>query len=465
MSILNFHGHRLFHHPLRTEAARVDLGRDPVLRVLLRLSAPAMINMFFQNLYSLVDTVFVSWVDTTALAALALAVPVSYVALSLAKGVGGGTTALMSQARGQGQDDRAAALSRAALPLILLVLAPFLVLVVPGPSKAVFRALGAQGQVEAEAYRYAVWMALSFPLLGYVTVCESVFMSHGDARTPMKAMILGNVVNIVLDPLFIFGLGLGVAGASMTTLVGWLLTAAYLNRQLRRHHMVRPGIALQPGTAERWRKIGALGAIIALSMIISPLSLGVINRILAGFGPAAVGAWGIMSRTELMIVLPLFGLSSSLIPYMGYNLGRRRYDRIREGVALALKLGLTAMIAAAIALFLFAGHILVLFQLEPHVLALARTAVRCSALGLPFWVLEVVLYGVAQGLEHPKFTLGMSVFRMLGARLPLALAFAGLWGARGVFVSHPVSIVLGSLLAVLLLHRLLSRTRRETGLR
>lgn len=444
-------------------ALPVDLGRDPVRRILIRLSGPAMLSMFFQNLYSLVDTVFVSWVSTTALAALTLAVPVGYIALALAKGVGAGTTALMSHASGSAQSDEVKALARAALPLILLVLAPLLLLAVPGPSKAVFRVLGARGELETEVYRYAVWMALSFPLMGYVTICEAVFMSHGDTRTPMKAMILGNMANIALDPVFIFGLNMGVQGAAVATFLGWTLSAGFLWLHLRRQGMVRPSVSFQPGMLGRWMKIGALGSIIAVSMLISPVSLSILNKILAGFGPAAVGAWGVMSRMELMIVLPLFGLSSVLVPFIGFNLGRKDYGRIKEAVRLSTKLGLVVMAVASGLLLVFADKILILFQLEPHVLELGRFAVRCSALGLPFCVLEVVLIGVAQGLRHPKFALLLSAFRLLGARVPLAFLFAAEWGARGVYVSHAVAMVAGWIMAGFLTMRLLGKARQEIG--
>ena len=439
-----------------------DMGQGNVSSVLARLSGPAMTSMFFQNLYSLVDTLFVSWVSTTALAALSLAVPLTYIALALCRGVGSGTTALMSHGRGAGRTERVAALAGSALPLMLLVLAPLLILAVPAPCKAVFRLLGAHGDVEGEVYRYALWMALGFPLMGYVTICESIYMSHGDTRTPMKAMILGNLANLALDPVFIFSLGMGVEGASLATFIGWLLSAGFMGWQLgRQGGMIRPSIVINRDTLDLWRAIGALGSIIALTLLVQPVSFGVINKILADHSLAAVGAWNVMMRVELMIVLPLFGLSNALIPFMGYNLGQGDYGRIKTGVVYAIKFGLAVMAAASILLLVFVNEVLYIFRLDEQVFALSCFALRNSALGIPFFVFELVLMGVSQGLRHPKYSLLMNCFRLLIIRIPLALLFAAEWGARGVYVSHPTATVIASLLASVLLVHLLRKARKE----
>lgn len=439
----------------------LDLGRGKVLPVLVRLSAPAMISLFFQNLYTLVDTVFVSWVSTSALAALSLSVPIGYIALALAKGVGVGTTALMSHAIGGGLPKQAEGLGRAALPLMLLILAPLLVLMIPGPSHAIYRSLGATGSVVDESYRYAVWMALGFPLMGYVTVCESIFMSHGNTKTPMQAMILGNVVNLVLDPLFIFGLKLGVAGASLATLSGWLVSAGLLHRQMARHGLARPGPMVNKDTLVLWKNIGTLGVVVFISMVVSPVSLVVINKLLAGYGPAAVGAWSVMSRTELMVVLPMMGLSSALIPFMGYNLGRGDYQRIRQGMFAALKVSGLVMIVAGVLVFTFSDAILSIFRLEPHVFELARFAVRMSALAYPLIAVELVFNGMAQGLGRPKYSLFTNSLRLLGVRIPLAFLFAAHWGEKGVFLSHPIAIFLVALITATLLAHLVKTVASE----
>lgn len=431
------------------------MGKDPVSRVLLRLAVPAMVSLFFQNLYTLVDTIFVSWVSTASLAALSLSVPVGYVALALTRAVGVGATALMSHAEGGGRGSEAASLARAALPLMMLVLAPLLVLAVPGASHAVYRALGASGDVLDEAYRYAVWMALGFPVMGYVTVCESIFMSHGDAKSPMQAMIAGNLFNLVLDPLLIFGLGLGIQGASLATLGGWLLSAGILRWRLGRRGLVRPGIAFGGDTLALWRRIASLGGLVFLSLLVAPVSIAVINRLLAGFGPAAVGAWSVMSRTELMVVLPMVGLSNALVPFMGHNLGRHDKRRIREGMFRALGIGVGLMTVAGAAVFIFIDPILSVFRLEPDVFVLARFALRLSALAYPLVAVEMVFLGMTQGLKRPKYALMVNGLRMLVARVPMAFVFSAYWGSRGVFVSHPAAIYLGTALTAVLIGRLL----------
>gem|GEM_PF-5953891 len=156
-------------------AKTVDLGSGPIPRLILTLAVPAMISMFFQNLYAFIDTIFISWLGPVPLAAQAFSIPLFYIALSLGKGVQVGTATLISHARGSGDESQVGALARAALPLLLLLILPLFLLLIPRLSDLVFGLMGAKGLMLDQIYRYIFWLILGFPVMAYFMVCEAVF--------------------------------------------------------------------------------------------------------------------------------------------------------------------------------------------------------------------------------------------------------------------------------------------------
>jgi len=435
--------------------APVDMGQGRVLSVLLRLGGPAMVSMFFQNLYALVDTVFVSWLGTAELAALSLSVPLFYVALSLCKGLAVGATALMSHARGAGDRPGARGVARASLPLALLVLTPFCLLALPALNQPLFGLFGVDGEVLAATEQFVFWLAWTFPVMGFAMLCESIFLSHGDSRTPMLAMIAGNVVNIALDPLLIFTCKLGIAGASLASLIGWAVTGAILFAVLSRRGMDRPTLVGVRDSVRHWGGVVRLGFPVSLTMLIIPASTAGLNYVLAGFGPAFVGAWNLSSRMEQMLILPIYGLTCALIPFVGFNMGRGDMGRIREAVGLCVRVCYAVLVPAAALMGFFVHEVFALFNPGPEVAALATHAFRLALFGMVLAPVDLAVLGVAQGARRPGYSLFQGFVRLLVLRLPLAFLFGHFLGGKGVYLSHPVSLLASGLLGLYLLRRLL----------
>lgn len=433
----------------------VNMGEGRVLSVLFRLGGPAMLSLFFQNLYALADTVFVSRLGTSHLAALSLCLPLFYVSLALGRGLSVGTIALLSHARGAEDSIRAKAIVKSALPLVLLVLCPFCLLAFPVINQPLFRTFGIDGSVLAEVDRFVFWLAWMFPVLGFALLCEGILISHGDSKTPMKAMIAGNILNIVLDPFLIFTCELGVAGASLASLVGWSFSCLLMCVALKRRNMDRPQLNFSRADTGIWRQIVNQGLPVSLGLLVIPFSMIGLNYVLASFGAAYVAAWNVSSRLEMMLVLPLYGLASSLIPFTGFNLGKGSVDRIREAVRLCLRICYLIQIPVGIAVWLGAREIISLFETDADVLELSTFAFRAALAGYLFVPLELVMTNLAQGLKKPKYTFYVNVSRVLLLRLPLAVAFGLMWGGQGTYLSHPVSMTVTGLASAFLLRRLL----------
>lgn len=435
----------------------VDMGSESIPRVVLTLAIPAMMSMFFQNLYAFIDTMFISWLGTVPLAAQALSIPVFYVALSLGKGVQVGTATLISRTRGENNLKKVEDLARAALPMLLLVMLPIFLLLIPGICDAFFGLMGAQGELLDQVYIYTFWLVLGFPVMAYVMVAEAIFMAHGDTFTPMKAMLLGNGANLILAPLLMFALDFGIAGASMAMLLGQILSAVYIRIRLKQSGLFVPTLRWQPEFVVTWKEIGRLGVFVALTFLISPVSLSLINGVLASFGAAPVAAWNIMSRLEMLGLLPLNGMAASMIPFLSFNMGRHKYQRIKDGIKFFFIIAIIFVLPMMTIFILLPQYLMLPFRASPEVMELGKYAIRIAAFGHILAPIDLALYSLAQGLQkpwYPMFTLGI---RVIILRYTLALYLASRWGAFGIYWCQPSSMALGAIISCVLLWKLMQR--------
>lgn len=433
----------------------LDMGNGDVFSILLKLGGPAMISMFFQNLYALVDTVFVSWLGTDELAALSLSIPLLFIGMALSKGVAVGSTALISHARGAGDYKEAGTVLKAALPLAMVILCPLCLLAFRTVNLPIFGLFDISNEVLDLVSKFIFWLAWTFPAMGFAFICEGIFLSYGDSKTPMKAMIIGNIFNIVLDPFLIFTCKMGIAGASFASLIGWSISGFIMFAAMSRKGVDRPFLGCSRGSLEYWSKILKIGFPVSLSMLVVPISTAGLNFVLAPFGPAFVGAWALSYRMEQMIALPLGGLSFSLIPFASFNLGMRNSLRIREAAKVCIKSCYGVLLSCGLLVAIFIPNILELFNTSPEITRLATYVLRIATLGYCLAPFELVMTGLAMGLKHPKFSLYTNICRMLFLRLPLAVIFGHIWGGKGVYISHPVSLLTTGAISIFIIKHLL----------
>lgn len=440
-------------------AAPVDLGQGSVRSVLAKLAVPLMLSLFFQNLYSYVNTVFVSWLGEVPLAAVSLAVPLTYVALSVAKGIAMGGVVLMSHARGAGDKDKVIGVAASVLPLMLLVMSLFLPLMFPPVCRMFFLALGADISIVEQGSGFVFWLVAGFPVMGYVMAVESLFTAQGNTVTPMKAMLWGNVLNIILDPVYIFVFGWGTAGAGAAVLTCQLVSALYLRYQMIRNSDVQVKWLPTNGFGKMAASVAGQGSFVAMAYLVSPMALILLNSILVWFGPAAVGAWNIMSRTEMLVLLPVMGLSNALAAFVSFNLGRRDFSRIRQGLTFFFQASWGLAVPVTVLFLTVPGTWVVLFRPDEQMRVLAMTAMQASGISILFAPLIHAVSGLSQGLKKPVFMTGLIVVYLLVLRIPTAFWVASRWGEAELFWSHPAASAGAALLATALIWRLVTEAK------
>lgn len=440
----------------------VDMGRGSVGKTLFMLALPSVVSMFFHTLFHLVDTVFIAWLGEASLAAMSLTFPVMFAAFALFNGISVGATSLMSQALGAGKENEAGELAHTAWLLALAASLPPLVLLDRGLSEAFFRILGGNGPVLAESYIYNTWLVASFPLMAYSLVADSLFRSQGDTVTPMVSMVLGNVLNAFLDPLLIFGLGQGIAGAALATFLSRAASCAYLAVRMNSHSRFRLDLTRpSPGFAKRAGLLLRTGLPVSLSQGSMALGVGILNRILSRFGAAAIGAWMLGNRVEGLAFLPVFGINGALIPFVGFNLGKNDIGRVRQAVKTAGTASSLFMIGVGILIYAWPQPILALFRPTPLVSDLAVASIRASATGYLFAALDITFWGVFQGTGHAAYGMLAQFVRTIGVRVPLALWLANRWGLEGLWWCQPLSVLASFAVSALFLDNLFRKLGKD----
>ena len=441
----------------------IDMGNGAVAKVLFSLALPSMVSMLFHTLYTLIDTVFIAWLGEAPMAAMALIFPAVFAVFALTNGIGTGMTSLVTQHLGADRADEAKNYGGSSLALILLLSSVAFPLLSPRLSLPFYRFLGGTGEVALQCHRYSLWIIVSFPFMGFTVFSDSLFRSLGDTVTPMKGLIVGNGLNLLLDPLFIFFFGWGIAGAAAATFLGHVASCCYLASRLRGQKDMPLSLKLPADFLLRWRHLAAIGLPVSFSQVTMALGGLLINKTLSLFGPAALAAWMVGNRIEGLAFLPAFGLNSALIPFVGYNLGRRDYGRIRQGIKVAVLFSVVVMSSIGVFLYGFPSFFLAPFRPAEEVFLLAVLSIRASVLSYLFVAVDLVFWGVFQGSGHSLWGLAAQTVRTLALRVPLAALFARLWGVEGIWWFQPFAAILSLAVSGLIMVRVLARIRAGTS--
>ena len=432
------------------------MGTMPVRPLLLRMAWPMMLSMLIQALYNLVDSMFVSRLSGEAFQALSLAYPVQMFMVAVCVGAGVGLNALLSKRLGQGDRTEAKAVALNGIFLYLLCYLLFLsfALFLARPFMAFFTAdptiLSAGRTYLTIVTGVSVGMTMQF-------ATERILLACGDPVGPMVIQGVGAVVNLIMDPLLIFGLGpfpaLGVAGAAIATVMGqWtgMAVGFVLLRRLRRFPLSPRGFRPRGDILAELCRIGIPAA--AMQSLSSVMTLG-LNKIMALYDPSAVFILGAYFKLQTFLIMPVAGLTNGLTPLVAYNYGARKRERILALSRFALALGAAIMAAGAALLLLIPGPLLGLFGAEQAVLDSGIPALRWIAVGLIFSGLSTVLCAVFQALGAAMTSLAISLLRQVVLILPAAYLL-GLVRPGLMCLSFPLAEILACLAALVLFRRI-----------
>ena len=426
------------------------MGTQPINRLLPSMAFPIMLSMLVQALYNVVDSVFVSMVSENALTSVSLAFPVQNLMIAVSVGTAVGINALLSRRLGEkyfAAANKVAEFGAAGSGLFM-------------------GAFTQNAEILAGGTDY-MWIVTVFSLGLFMSVTmERVLQVTGKTVYQMISQMTGAVVNIILDPVFIFGwLGLpamGVAGAAWATVIGQFCGMAVgIGINHVKNHEVRLNFRrFRPD----WHSIKGIYQVglpsIIMQSIGSVMTFGM-NKILIAFTETAVSVFGVYFKLQSFVFMPVFGVTNALVPIVGYNYGARSSQRIQQATRLSL-LMTTAIMALGTVIFQVApGPLLSLFSASDTMLSIGIPALRIISVSFCFAGVAIVFSSVFQALGDGILSLVMSAVRQLLLLLPCAFVLAKLGGLDAVWFSFLIAEVASVTLAVVFYRSLYNKKIRH----
>ena len=421
------------------------MGTQPVNRLLVSMSVPMMISMLVQALYNVVDSMFVSRINENALTAVSLAFPAQNLMIAVAVGTGVGINALMSKSLGEKNFDR---VNKSASNAVFLAACSYLVFALLGLFFSRFFFLS-QIQVE-EIVDYGtdylqICTIFSFGMFGQITF-EKFLQSTGKTFYSMLTQGLGAIINIIFDPIFIFGYfgfpKMGVAGAAVATVMGQILAfllAVFfcLTRNPEVHLSLR---GFRP-SGRIIRSIYAIGMpSIIMTAISSVMTFGM-NKILVTFSSTATAVFGVYFKLQSFVFMPIFGLNNGMVPIVAYNYGAKKPDRIVATAKLSIFYAVCIMLIGLAVFQFLPDKLLLIFDASENMLSIGIPALRIISINFIFAGYGVVCSSLFQALGHGVLSLWVSLLRQLVFLLPAAFLLSLLGEVGYVWLAFPTSEV------------------------
>lgn len=435
----------------------VDLLSGNIPKTLLRLTGPMVLAMMAMVLFNLVDAIYVGRLGKEELAAMAFTFPVVFFFSSITGGLGMGATSIISRTMGAGDDRKVSRLIFDALLLSILV-AVISTVIGLATIKPLFRIMNAgPGDMVLIRDYMSIWYygvaAVVIPMVG-----NAIIRSTGDTKTPMKIMLFAVTVNIVLDPVLIFGFGpfprMGLAGAALATVIARITTMFLALFYLVRVKKLLIWSPPSPGNLIRsWKGILHVGAPNAMVAALTPVSQAVVTAVVAGYGVDAVAGFGAATRMEGLVIMPIIAFCTVLVPFVGQNYGSGKVHRVREAVSFGLKAVLVYGFVIYVVISLSAPLTGPLFNSSSQVIGKYALYLWLGGLGWFGLGMCYVACNSFNALGRPFPSAAITLLRVFGLIVPLALLGSYILGLRGIFLAVAAANGLAAVIAVTWIRR------------
>lgn len=448
---------------MQEQAKENKMGVMPVPKLLFQMSLPIMISMLVQAFYNIVDSIFVSRLNEDALTAVSLVFPVQNLMLAIAVGTGVGINSLLSRNLGEG--NVTGANSAAKNGIFLSVVSGLLFALAGLAFMNVFFASQTGSLVGngAQIVRYGkeyMTIICSCSIFVFVQITfERLLQATGRTLCTMVSQGLGAIINIILDPIMIFGLfgmpKMGVAGAAVATVTGQLAGAVIgLVFNVRLNKEININMRRFRPSLNSIKKIYAVGVpSIVVQAIGSVMTFGM-NKLLVQYTATAATVFGVYFKLNSFIFMPVFGLTNGMVPIVAYNYGAKKRERITATIRLGIFVAIAFMLLGLFLFLAFPGQLLSIFEASPQMLEIGIPALRIISLSFLFAGYCIVCGSVFQALGNGIYSLIVSVARQLCIILPAAWLLSRFLGLHAIWWSIPIAEVVSVLLSTLLLRRI-----------
>jgi len=435
------------------------MGTMPVNRLLITMSIPMIISMLVQALYNVVDSVFVSQINENALTAVSMAFPIQNLMIAVAVGTGVGTNALLSRSLGEKNQEMA---NKAANNSVFLACASYLVFLIFGLtcSELFYKLQTDIPEIISYGKDYiSVVSVLSFGMFLQIAF-DRMLQATGRTFFTMFTQGAGAVINIIMDPILIFGWfgfpKMEVAGAALATVIGQIIAAmigAAMN--VAKNTDIRLGIRDMRPDKEVIGRIYSVGLPSIIMSSIASVMTFCMNKILMSFTSTATAVFGVYFKLQSFVFMPVFGLNNGMVPIIAFNYGAKQRQRIMKTMKLAMMYAFGMMAIGLIIFQLFPAVLLEMFNASDAMLAIGVPALRTISISFLFAAFSIISISMLQALGHGIYSMFISVGRQLIVLVPLAYLLAQTGNLNLVWLAFPLAEIMAIVLSCIFLRKVL----------
>ena len=428
-----------------------ELIHGPITPKLVKLTIPMLFGIMGMVVFNLVDTIYIGRIGTAELAALSFTFPVVMVVTSLGLGIGVGASSLISYTIGEGNQYKVQRLTSDSLVLSTIIVVIFVAagLLTIDP---LFKALGASPEVLPLVREYMEIWYLGVPFVIIPMVGNNALRAKGDMKTPAAIMLVIVIINIILDPLLIFGLGpfpeLGLKGAAIATVIARALSLIMGLYILHfRDNMLT---YKSPGFAEvmvSWKNILSIALPAAGAKMIVPLGIGIITRLISTYGHAPVAAFGAATRAEFFMLAIVMALGSVLNPFVGQNVGANQVDRAQEALTKGMRFALLWGLGSFVILYLIARPVALMFSTEEAVVENIILYLHIVPIGYAARGVFDIIANVLNVLRKPMYSAGLIFMHMIVFIVPFTYLGAYIYDIPGIFMGFVLANIMAGVIA------------------
>ena len=423
------------------------MGREGITPLLFRISLPLMISMLVQALYNIVDSMFVARLSETALTAVSLAFPLQNLLIAFGVGTGVGMASFLSRKLGERDEESATKVAGNGISIASITWAVFAVLglTVVKPFLNLFsddaELLGLSTGYSEIVMVFSLFMFLSM-------MNERILQGTGDSFSSMLSQMTGAITNIILDPIFIFTLGFGVNGAAIATVIGQGVGCAVSFVCVIRNKFIHIEPRHLKIEKRMVKAIYAVGAPTIITNSIGTVMTGAINAILIAFSTTAVSIFSVYFKLQSFVFMPIFGLSSGMVPIIAYNYGARKRKRVTETIWKGTFIASVIMILGTLGFNFFPRELLSLFSATEEMYRIGIPALKMISLCFVPAAISIGLGSSFQATGYGVGTMIVSICRQLMVLIPVAYILSIFLGINGVWLSFIIAEIIGLVVSI-----------------
>lgn len=443
------------------------MGVMPIGKLILSMSLPIMISMLIQALYNIVDSIFVSKINENAFTAVSLAFPVQNLMIAFAVGIGVGINALLSKSLGERKPEEASKVARnglfiAAIHCVLFVVFGLFF------TRFYFEQQTANQEIIDYGVKYLrVCTIACFGIFGEITL-ERILQSTGRTVFTMFTQGVGAIINIILDPCLIFGIGpfpeMGITGAAVATVIGQIVSmflALFFNIKFNKEiHIGLKGFRPNGSIIKKIYAVGIPSVI--MQSITSVMTFG-LNTILHGFSSTAQAVLGAYFKFQSFVFMPVFGINNGIVPIISYNYGARNKKRMIDTIKFSVVYATCIMIIGFLLMQLMPDVLLKMFDASDSMLEMGKTALRIISISFLFAGYCIVVGASMQALGHGVLSMWISITRQLIVLLPVAYLLSKLNNVDYIWWSFPIAEIASVICSTLFLRHVYRKVIKPIG--